>query len=105
VNNFKVIVTPVAKDDLADIIAYLQDFGKGIAKRYRDEIMKKLRFIGKVPNVGALVRVDELRSEGIRWTNFKNYMIFYTFNEEKCEVIIRHIAYGKRDLNKLFGKD
>jgi len=72
VNDYKVIVTPLAKNDLTKIISYLKDFGIGIAKRYYDGIMKKLRTLGIMPNTNPLVRIEKYRKIGMHWTNFKN---------------------------------
>ncbi len=53
----------------------------------------------KNPEKHSFVFEEPWRSEGIRWTKVKHFLVYYWIDIEKAAVQITGIVYGKRRRN------
>ena len=87
---YEVIVSKNAEDDLENIISYLRyDLaGDIIADKY------KILFKQKLKEPGSMSILDEKLTgyDKIRKVNVRNYIIFYTVDEEKDKVLVVRIG-------------
>ena len=52
-----------------------------------------------------MYRDEPWKSLEVRFTTFKNYMIFYKVDDEKLTVTVSRIMYGGRDITKQLSED
>lgn len=90
----KVIIFPVAKQDLTEIIDYLNMLSPEVALRRYDEIVEKIGSLAEMPARCALLKSSELRQKGYRALIVYDYMVFYIINGNTVE--IRRILHGCR---------
>ena len=105
VNNMKkyeVIVSKNAEDDLENIISYLRyDLaGDIIADKYKILFKQKLKELEYI--AGSMSILDEKLTgyDKIRKVNVRNYIIFYTVDEEKDKVLVVRIGHAFMDWEK-----
>ena len=98
---YNVIFSETAERDLDDIVAYLGNFSRDIARRYFDEIMVKSLSLAFMPHRCPFVRDNSLREKGYRWLFVRNYTIFFVIDEINSIVDIRAIIYSSREYTAL----
>jgi len=99
--NFNVIILKQAKQDLVDIVQYLNGFSDNIGAKYYDLITEKILSLEIMPERHSLVRNERLRKLGFRWAYVKNYVIFFTVDTKKSEVMIKRVLYSRREYDAL----
>jgi addiction module RelE/StbE family toxin len=68
------------------------------------EIRKQIKSLNTMPKRYALVSDDELAKRGLRLIPVKNYLVFYTVDEQQKKVSITSVMYNKRDWINLLQK-
>jgi plasmid stabilization system protein ParE len=95
---YKIIIFPAAKQDLIDIIEYLNKYLNTLspqaAIRQYDEIVEKIGSLAEIPSRCPLLKSNELRQKGYRALIVNNYLVFCIINKDTVE--IRRILYGRR---------
>lgn len=91
-----------ALDDLTDIYTYIafQLFEPQTAKKLCGDIIDAVSKLDTFPSRNALYENEPWKSKGLRKLHVKNYIVFYTVNDEKRIVNIIRIMYGGRDFDK-----
>jgi addiction module RelE/StbE family toxin len=92
---YKVIIFPAAKQDLTDIIEYLNTLSPEAAIRPYDEIVEKIISLSEMSTRCPLLKTNELRYKGYRALLVNNYLVFYIISGGNT-VEIRRILYGRR---------
>ena len=98
---YNVIFSETAENDLDDVVEYLSNFSSNIARRYYDEIMVKALSLSLMPQRCPFVQDDALRDKGYRWLFVRNYTIFYVLDEANKIVDVRAIMYSGREYTAL----
>jgi len=98
---YNVVFSETADNDLEDIVEYLSNFSPNIARRYFDEIMVKSLSLSFMPQRCPLVRDETLRDKGYRWFSIRNYTLFFVIDEINNVVDIRAILYSGREYTAL----
>ena len=98
---YNVVFSESAENDLDDVVEYLSNFSSSIARRYYDEIMVKALSLSLMPQRCAFVQDDDLREKGYRWLFIRNYTIFFVIDEKYSIVDIRAIMYSGREYTAL----
>lgn len=94
--------TDTAEQDLVDIISYLKYnlAGEIVADKYIElftQALKKLEDIaGSMPVLGE----ELIKNKNIRKINVKNYVIFYTVDEENSKAIVLRVGHSFMDWKK-----
>jgi len=85
-------VTDIAEEDILNTVKYTADVLKAstAANNLLDEIEK-------TPNIYPLVPDEYLAQKGLRFTMIKNYIMFYTIDEDEKIVTVIRFLYGRRD--------
>jgi len=97
VQEYNVVMSVTAENDLDDVVEYLSNFSPNIARRYYDEIMVKALSLAFMPQRCPFVQDDALREKGYRWLFVRNYTIFFIIDEENDIVDIQAIMYSGRE--------
>ena len=98
---YNIVFSETADNDLDDIVEYLSNFSPNIARRYYDEIMIKSLSLSMMPQRCPFVRDEALRDKGYRWLPVRNYTLFFVIDEINSVVDIRAILYSGREYTAL----
>jgi toxin ParE1/3/4 len=97
--NYTVKFTDTAKEDLREIAYRIADESgdKSVAKRFITELREKCAVLENFPGSGAFPKDRMLLSAGYRYLVHKDYLIFYSFEEETLLVYILAVFHEKQD--------
>ena len=97
--SYQVLFTVTAKQDLREIALNIADISKNkdIAVNFVNEMQKKCDQLIDFPESGALPNDRVLRSLGYRFLIYKDYLMFYTVDQESETVYIQAAFNAKRD--------
>ena len=98
---YSVVISETAENDLDEVVEYLSNFSSNIARRYYDEIMVKALSLAFMPQRCPFVQDDALRERGYRWLFVRNYTVFFVIDEVNNLVDIRAIMYSGREYTAL----
>ncbi len=96
---YEVHWTSLAKEDLVCAITYIADMLKAplAAERLLDDIEKETTVLAENPYLFPLSHDEYIAHRGIRHVKVKNYMLFYTVNEDARTITIIRLLYARRD--------
>ena len=95
-NKFRINYLPAAKQDLEEIINYIQSDNPDAALNLINNIDKNILQLKDFPCMGKIPEDDHLQSKEYRMLIVKNYIVFYVVFENEREIEIRRIIHGKR---------
>ncbi len=98
---YKVLIYGPAKQDLEDIVDYINTLSPDTAIRQYDRIAQKIASLQEMPERCPLCKDTQLRIKGYRMLVVDNYLVFYVIRNR--EVQIRRIIYGMRKYEWLLG--
>ena len=100
---YAVTLTEVAKNDIADTVAYIAYDLRNLAaaNTFLDRIGQAITSLEQMPNRQPLVRDEMLAAQGIRFLTIDHYLLFYRVHEEKKSVTIIRVLYGKQNWKKI----
>ncbi|MEQ1714743.1 MAG: type II toxin-antitoxin system RelE/ParE family toxin [Hyphomicrobium sp.] len=93
----RLLISPAAEADLAEIWAYIADDSSKAATVFVEQIEGKFRPLRDFPGIGSIR--DQIAS-GLRALPYKNYVIYYVFTD--ADVTIVRVLHGARDVRALF---
>lgn len=91
---YKLLIFPSAKQDLQDIVDYVNKLSTQAAFKLYDEIIDNIGSLAQMPMRCPLMKSSVLRAKGYRVLLVHNYLVFYIVNGYTVE--IRRILYGQR---------
>ena len=96
---YKVVPSERARKDILDIIGYITSEldSPEAARKLLIALYKEMNSLDTMPKRFAFVSDERLAQMGIRSIPVKNYIIFYTVDEQKKSVTIIRVMYSKRD--------
>ncbi len=62
--------------------------------------MAAVRSLESMPERNPLYKEEPWNSQGVRFVPVRNYLVFYTVNEETDTVSVARIMYGARDISR-----
>ena len=92
---YKVKIYPAAKQDLLEIIDYLNTLSREAALRYYDLLTEEIASLATMPERYPRPKDLVLAAKGYRYLAVKNYLVFYVVSGDTVQ--IRRILYGHRD--------
>ena len=95
----KIIIYPIAQNDLIEIVDYFNALSSDAAVKYYDLLVQQICSLVEMPERCPLVKDAQLRLRGYRTLLVKNYIVFYVVNENTVE--IRRILYNRRQYDVL----
>ncbi len=96
---YKVKIYPAAKQDLLDIVDYLNTLSPDAALRYYDLLIEEIAGLSSMPERCPRPKDLALAAKGYRCLLVKNYLVFYVVDRDTVQ--IRRILYGRRDYSSL----
>lgn len=91
---YRLLIFPSAKQDLQDVVDYVNELSPDAAFKLYDEIVEGISSLSQMPERCPLLKSPVLRMKGYRVLIVHNYLVFYTVNDDR--VVIRRILYGRR---------
>jgi len=100
---YNVDVSELAENDLRDIIHYIstQLSAPMSAENMLDEIERSISTLDEFPYRHPKVMDELLATRGYRILAVKNYIAFYTIDEQSKTVNVERILYARRDWAQL----
>ena len=96
---YKVKIYPAAKQDLLDIVDYLNTLSQDTALRYYDLLIEEIAGLSSMPERCPRPKDLALAAKGYRCLLVKNYLVFYVVDRDTVQ--IRRVLYGRRDYSSL----
>ena len=96
---YKVKIYPAAKQDLLDIVDYLNTLSPDAALRYYDLLTEEIAGLSYMPERCPRPKDLALAAKGYRCLLVKNYLVFYVVDRDTVQ--IRRVLYGRRDYSSL----
>ena len=105
--SMKIAYTYSAQQDLREIYEYIAFslLAPDTARSLTGSIMQDIRTLEDFPESNPLYKDEPWCSQGVRFLPVKNYLVFYTVNNETETVSIARILYGGRDISKQLEED
>ncbi|HEY0827062.1 MAG TPA: type II toxin-antitoxin system RelE/ParE family toxin [Bacilli bacterium] len=97
--NYKLLIFPSAKQDLQEIVDYVNELSVEAAFKLYDDIAESIGSLLEMPMRCPLMKSTALRAKGYRVLIINNYLVFYVVNGEMVE--IRRILYKRRQYASL----
>ena len=98
----KVVYSFTARQDLRDIYEYIAFtlLAPDAARNISERIMETVGSLESMPKRNPLYKDEPWHSQGVRFVPVRNYLVFYTVNDETDTVSIARIMYGGRDISR-----
>ena len=96
---FKVKIYPAAKQDLLEIVEYLNTLAPDAALRIYDKITEEIMSLSSMPERCPKPRDLALAAKGYRYLIVEKYLVFYVVEHDTVQ--IRRILYGRRNYQQL----
>lgn len=102
-NNFKIVITKKAYEDLDSIYEYIKSELKNenAALDLIDEIERSIFRLKEYPYSCSIVEDKKLKEQGYRKLIVKNYITFYLISDEENVVNIMRVLYGRQDYKNI----
>ena len=99
---WNIAVTPEFRDDIRNIYSYISNelLEPASAKNVTDSILKAVGSLSELPLRYPLYEKEPWYSRGLRKMSVGNYVVFYLTNEESSTVIVLHVFYAGRNIEK-----
>lgn len=91
---YRLLIFPSAKQDLQDIVDYVNELSPEAALKLYDEIVEGIGSLTQMPERCPLLKSPVLKAKGYRVLIVHNCLVFYVVNDNKVE--IRRILHGRR---------
>ena len=98
-DSYEVRIYPAAKQDLLDIIDYLNTLSPDAALRYYDLRTGQIASLAQLPERCPRPKDLALAAKGYRVLIVENYLVFYVVSGRTVQ--IRRILYGRREYRAL----
>ena len=100
---YKLEILPIAIEDFENIIHYISYNLSNVsaAKKQRDLFLKNLDNIIKFPYGCDVYKTEKTLTLKYRAYKVKNYLIFYTIDENEKIVTIVRVLYKKMNVNNI----
>jgi len=100
---YKLEFLPIAKNDIDDIIYYISNNLKNVtaSRKLRDLFMDSIDKISKFPYGCPIYQQVKFLKNEYRSFKVKNFLVFYTINEQDKLITIVRVLYRKMDVSKI----
>lgn len=101
--NYQIKFTPIASEDLAGIYHYISKelHAEGAAVNLMEKIEEGVMRLKDYPFSCNYVDDEFLKKKGYRKLIINNYIVFYLVDEDKEQVNIMRILYGRQEYQTL----
>ena len=97
--NYSLHITDIAEKDVLSTVKYITNVLKNsiAANNLLDDIERHEEILENTPNIYPFVSDEYLAKKGLKYAIIKNYLMFYTVDEENKIVNVIRFLYGRRD--------
>lgn len=101
--SYEVLRTATADEQIQDIVAYLLSLSGGnqAALGFLDRLEEAAGRLAEFPKSGMVPRWGTLARRGYRALSVGEYLMLYTVDDERQQVIIDAVVYGRREYWRL----
>ena len=96
---FKIKIFPRAKQDMEEVIDYLNTLSPDVALKYYDLLVEEIAGLSQMPERCPRPKDLALAARGYRYLIVKNYLVFYVIAGDTVQ--IRRILYARRNYKGL----
>ena len=96
---YKVRIYPTAKQDMREIVQYLNTLSQESALANYDLLVEKIAGLAQMPERFPQLNDLALRAKGYRYLLVKNYLVFFVVAGDTVQ--IRRVLYARRDYRAL----
>jgi plasmid stabilization system protein ParE len=102
-NIYKIEFLPIAKQDIDEIIYYVSNNLKNLsaAKNLSKGFIESVNSILTFPFGLPVYKVEKKLENEYRSIKIKNFLMFYTINENEKIITIVRVLYQKMDINNI----
>lgn len=102
--SYNVKILPPAVDDIQEIYNYIAYELKSVinAERTISKIRSEIENLSSFPNSFRLYPNEPWHTHGLRFMPAANYLVFFIVDDEKSEVNVLRILYGRMDFTKVW---
>lgn len=97
--NYKIRIFPRAKQDMEEVIDYLNTLSPDVALKYYDLLVEEIAGLSQMPERCPRPKDLALAARGYRYLIVKNYLVFYVIAGDTVQ--IRRILYARRNYKGL----
>lgn len=97
--NYKIKIFPRAKQDMEEVIDYLNTLSPDVALKYYDLLVEEIAGLSQMPERCPRPKDLALAARGYRYLMVKNYLVFYVIAGDTVQ--IRRILYARRNYKGL----
>jgi len=92
-------IANIAEEDILDTVNYIANVLKApkAANDLLDEIERHEDILENTPNIYPFVPDEYLAKREVKFTGIKNYLLFYTVNEDEKIVTVIRFLHSRRD--------
>ena len=100
---YSYVLTEIAEADIDEAFEYIAiDLSnQDAAANFADELENKLEELCKAPKTGRLIKNEYLKRDDVRRILVGNFIAYYFIDDEKKNIVVLRVVYGKRDQNKI----
>ena len=105
--NYSVNITDLAEEDILATVKYISNALKNpiAANNLLDEIEKHEKKLEEMPNIYPFVNDEYLSQKGIKYVIIKNYLMFFTIDENNKIVNVIRFLYGRMNWQTILKKN
>lgn len=97
--NYKIKIFPRAKQDMEEVIDYLNTLSPDVALKYYDLLVEEIAGLSQMPERCPRPKDLALAARGYRYLIVKNYLVFYVIAGDTVQ--IRRILHARRNYKGL----
>lgn len=97
--NYKIKIFPRAKQDMEEVIDYLNTLSPDVALKYYDLLVEEIAGLSQMSERCPRPKDLALAARGYRYLIVKNYLVFYVIAGDTVQ--IRRILYARRNYKGL----
>ena len=97
--NYNIKIFPRAKQDMEEVIDYLNTLSPDVALKYYDLLVEEIAGLSQMPERCPRPKDLALAARGYRYLIVKNYLVFYVIAGDTVQ--IRRILYARRNYKGL----
>lgn len=97
--NYKIKIFPRAKQDMEEVIDYLNTLSPDVALKYYDLLVEEIAGLSQMPERCPRPKDLALAARGYRYLIVKNYLVFYVIAGDTVQIC--RILYARRNYKGL----
>lgn len=101
--SYEVLRTATADEHIRGIAQYLTEVSgsSDVALRFVDDLEEATQRLAEFPRLGSVPRWGALARRGYRVLGVKKYLLFYTIDDDRQQVVVVAVIHGSREYWRL----